>query len=205
MSPRGYTTLQRVEARTGKSLSGSLAQEVNSLIEAAEDWIDQRTGRSWLHDGSPVVELFEPGLWLTLKYHPVASVSLVRTRSFITGDDWTTIQVGDYDLVYPSRGRLRISSWWGVRSSWRRVIEVTYTPVAVTSVDARVELATTDLVAFWMKGRLEGDGGITADIQSYRVGDDLQVTYRQGAMVLGIPDTLVTVIDSLGGRKMAFA
>lgn len=205
MSPRGYTTLTRLERRSGQSLSGSLALESNALIEAAENWIDQRTGRPWLNDGTPMVERYAPARLIRLNTRPVASVTQVRSRYLGVDAEWTVLDAGDWEVLDAERGEILLSAWWGNRSPFLRSVEVTYVPVAVTSVDARVELACTDLVLYWLRGRLPGDGGITGDIQSYRVGDDLQVVFRQGAMVLGVPDSIVDVIDNLGGKRLAFA
>lgn len=205
MSPRGYTTLSRVERRSGTSLTGSLALECNELIEAAESWIDQRTGHSWLNDGTPMVERFAPARLIRLTARPVVSVTQVRTRYLGVEASWEVLDASSWELLDATRGEVLLSYWWASRSPYLRTVEVTYVPTAVTVVDSRVELAATDLVLFWLKGRMPGDGGITGDIQSYRVGDDLQVAYRAGAMVLGVPDNIVSVIDTLGGRKMAFA
>lgn len=186
-------------------MNGSLAQECDALIEAAENWIDQRTGRPWLNDGTPKVERYAPARLIRLNTRPIVSVTQVRTRYLGVDAEWTVLAGGDWELLDPTRGEILLSGWWGQRSPFLRTVEVTYVPATVSSVDERVELACTDLVLFWLKGRLPGDGGITGDIQSYRVGDDLQVVFRQGAMVLGVPDTIVDLIDNLGGRRLAFA
>lgn len=205
----GYTTIARIQQRSGLTLSASQQAEATELIEAAELFIDQYTGRSWVYTNTLQEERFTPvGRLVHLSRYPVASVSQVRVRSTYPGSEYTTLEIDvDYELLDASNGILALRSPIRIGSSY---VYVTYTPVAASVPDPRLELAATDLVLYWLLPTTNpGLGGVGAggDIKSFSVGGDLSVTFRDGTgQTRFVPAAIVLALDLLlQGRKTYFA
>jgi hypothetical protein len=201
----GYTTPERVQQRAGRALTSAELEEVVKLIEAAESWITSRTGRVWPTGvaGATVTEYQTiNSRKVYLRVRPVQAVTTVAIRPARVGAQEEILTAGDqYELLDAAKGILLLNiGCWRYRGG--NILRVVYSPAAGT-LDPRVALATTDLVLFWMQPILQGLP-VGGNIQSYRVGDDLSVTFRDGSgTVRGVPDTIVAAVDSL--RGMIFA
>ena len=205
----GYTTLQRVERRSGKSLTGGLAAECVELIEAAERWIDERTGKTWIYGGGSVTEQHRPyGREIVLRKTPVVSITSITARSLSANYEPTPLDPEQYELIDPENGKIVLSAyaddWWWARELYgrRRLFTVVYVPQTQAEVDPRVSLLATDLVVFWLSPRLGGVPLAGGDIKSYSVGSDLSVTFRDGGKTLGIPEHLVAKLEGLRPKRL---
>jgi hypothetical protein len=201
---KNYTTVARVASHLGAALSADQQAEAAMLIDAAEAWIDQRTAlygapsNVWgtstgtLPSATETREITGPYLYLRT---PVASITSVTARPPIVGNAATTLLANSaYELVDAAQGALWFSSAY---VGWEAT--VTFVPAAAARpVPATIVLAATKLVAFWLRPALGEAGG---DVKSYSVGQELQVTYRDpaGGGVLGVPDDVVTLVDSAAG------
>lgn len=198
----GYTSPERVQGRTGKTFTQAQLDECELLIEAAEEFINERTSRVWLYDDTPVTETHAPyySRAVRLRRSPVESVVSVTTNSGYAGATGTALEGTSYELRSSYKGLLLLP-----QNYMGREVTVEYIPVPKTVCDPRIALATTELVSFWMQPQLTGLGGVSGDIKSYSVGGDLAVVFRDASRELGIPDTIVSLLDSCRPKTLLFA
>jgi hypothetical protein len=195
-----YTDADTVALHLGRTLTVDQEAQVDALVPAATAWIDARTNRSWELTAPITGEahaLYGPCLYL--KQAPVASVEAVSVRSLTPGATARTLTAGvDYELLDAATGLVLIGTYYTV--DYRASVD--YTPAV--PLDGRIALAATMLVAAWLRPALDG---ITGDIQSYRIGQDLQVTYRDPGTgtVRGVPDDVVTLVDQCRRGVPVFA
>lgn len=232
MTTKGYTSIERVEHHTGQTFTDAQRAECSLLIPVAEQWIDDRTHRTWGTTSVVTAEQYSleappwtsglassvdvitelgsyPPVSVRLLRRPVASVSAVSVRSRAIGSTPTVLTAGtQYELLDAGRGVLSVAAGYG---GWLAL--VTYTPAVV--VPPRVELCATKLCAYWMAPLLTGTGVVTSggsNAVSYQVGD-VRISYGSptassiattaGRGVLGIPDECVALLDGMGALVFA--
>ncbi len=191
-----YTSAAAVESHVGRTFTATQLAEADALLSAADAWINARLPYSYPQTAL-ITEEFHlvEGPYLFLHRTPIASVTSVTVRSRVLGAATTSLLAGtNYDLLNATSGMLRLSGYLGGEAL------VTYTPAI--ALDPRLALAATKLVAFWLRPLLEN---VSGDVQSYSVGQELQVTFKQGSRTLGIPDDVVVLVDSIYARGMALA
>jgi hypothetical protein len=194
--PPYYTTSAAVESHLDRTFTATQLAEADSLLAAADAWITSRLPYSYPQTAL-ITEEFHlvEGPYLFLNRTPVTSVTSVTVRSRVLGAATTALVVGtNYDLLDATAGMLRIAGYLGGEAL------VSYTPAI--ALDPRLETAAKKLVAFWLRPLLEG---VSGDVQSYSIGQELQVTFKQDSRTLGIPDEVVALVDSIYARGMALA
>jgi len=186
-----YTTVPDVARHLGRTLTSAQEAEAAALIPAATAWINGRLGGVWPQTAAQTDEYhLVEGPLVFLRYRPVASLASVSVRGPWPGTTATALVANtEYELLDATRGILRVSVDPGYE------IRVTYTPNA-TAADPRLKLAARHLVAFWLRPLVEG---VTGDIKSYSIGEELQVTYRDDAgTIRGVPSEVVALVDGVG-------
>jgi hypothetical protein len=170
---KGYTSRERVARYLGRTLTTEQMDQADALIASAEAWIDRRTHRAWLVASPIVDELHQlDGAVLYLKQRPVTSVSSVKVRSASVGATETALVAGtDYELLDPVNGVLSLGS----STYLGYLAKVSYVHSG-PPVPEDIALAATMLVATFLQPALDGVG---ANVQSYRVGGELQVTFTE--------------------------
>lgn len=197
MAVLGYTNPDRVQGRWGKTLTAPQLTECNRLVGAAERFIDQTTGLTWLYPSVPVTETHKLyGRRLRLRRSPVVAVASVSVRHRAAGASTIVLGATEYELFEPTTGDLLLGTY--CEGYFATVV---YTPEAKTEVDERVELAATDLVLAWMQPILMG---VSGDIKSYSVAGDLSVTYRDGDMTLSVPGNILGMLKELRPKTLLF-
>jgi hypothetical protein len=181
MSPRGYSNKYLVADALGTHDGVVPVQMVDTLIEAAENWITRRTGRTWLQTtitGEVHSHTSSTGI-VQLKSYPVTAVSAVRARPAYVGALNVTLLTSQYELLDPALGQLLLTRWLcGYRLS------IDYTSSA--PVPADITLATTLLTVSWARPMILPDEPTATDpislraqgIKSYSIGQDLSVTFQ---------------------------
>ena len=194
-----YTTSAAVEQHVGRTFTALQYAEADALLPAADAWINARLPYSFPQTTLITDELHTVfGPYLYLDRSPITSVTTVKVRPpSIGAADSTLTLASTWELLSTSRGLIRLYGYAG----WEA--RVTYTPAVAT--DARLSLAAKKLVAFWMRPLLDG---VSGDVQSYSIGQELQVTFKQGgasSKALGVPDDVVALVDSINPVVWAFA
>lgn len=191
-----FTTAAAVAAHLGRTFTAAQAAEAETLLPAADAWINGRTGRSWPQATAITDELHTlVGPSLFLDFAPVASVASVAVRPPQVGASWTALTAGSgYEVLDLATGHLHVPHYPGY---W---VRVSYTPAVPT--DARIELAAKKLVAFWLRPVLDG---VSGDVQSYAIGQELEVTFSKEGQALGIPPDVIALVDSINTEGLVFA
>lgn len=197
MAIKGYSDVAAVELHLNRTLTAAQEARAYSLLEAAEAFIDSESGAAWLVT-SPVANeqhiLDGPLLYLANK--PITAVSSLSVRSPYVGSEWTALTAGSgYEVLDATRGLLHLSSGY---AGW--LVRVTYT--LASPVHPLIREAATQLVAFWLRPALDG---VTSDVESYSVGQELTVKFRSGKQTLGVPDEVVALVRKAVGGRLVFA
>jgi hypothetical protein len=185
LAARGYTSAAAIALLLNATLTANQTARLSGgLIEAAEQYIDAYTGRSWL-TGSPVVGERHPiqnaRVWL--KQRPITAVSAVRIGGqFETGSVLTV--TSDY-VVDAARGLITF------RGLSRSEVAVDYT--VPQTVPADISEAAGLIVAGWLSGT-SGAVGSSAGIKSWSV-DGERIEYRDSAVLGVIPVAAVNLLS----------
>ncbi|HEY7061733.1 MAG TPA: hypothetical protein VII06_09650 [Chloroflexota bacterium] len=178
LTPKGYTTPDRVAAYMGVTLTPAQEDAATELIVAAEEAIDRATGRRWL-ESSPAVETWPIiGNLITLRMMPILGVTQVQTIGEPLGT-FALLATSSWRIVDLDYGQLYVGGSW-VRGAWA---EVTYTFDA-TYVPAQITLAATMYASHYLS---QSTTGIGADVASYSIGPYQTVSFRQRPADSGEP------------------
>lgn len=212
MASKGYTSAALVADELGRSLTAEQLVQAAGLIEEAEAYVDNATGRAWLVT-SPVADelhvLVGPTVYLTNT--PVATVTAVTIRSSAIGATETVLVAGTgYELLDPATGLLSLSSYPladpvanGSAYSPGALVKVSYTFTSPLPLPADIRRATTLLVAAWMTPRLDPS---MATVSEVSVGQgDLAVTYRAAGGDAEYPTPPLVEAILRGYRRLVFA
>jgi hypothetical protein len=172
VASKGYCLRSHVADELGVVLTAQQELQVDALIEAAEDAIDDLAAQEWLGVSPVTAELHTPsGDYLNLEHRPVTAVTTVTTRAPVPGETAETLVASsDYELVDAARGVLLLPGKAG------QLVSVAYTYAA--PVPPAIRQATALLVAEWFRPRLNGSSG--AAVESLTVGD-VSVKYGKAA------------------------
>ena len=183
MPARGYTTVDTVASVAGLTLTGAQISLVDQvLIEAAEAWIEERTGRTWLTGIITSEPHYGAGPNLYLRTTPVTSIQAVTARYSLSDTPDTALVAG---TTYEARDLAR--GWLVLGTTYDRVL-VSYTPAA--TVPARIQLAASLLVAHWLQPAMNG---LMGGVESYSVGD-LSVKLSAEMVKAGVPSEVLRLI-----------
>lgn len=146
MTAKGYCDIDIIQTFTG-TLTSDQAITANSMIEAAETYLDGEMGRGWLMGVQTLEPHYNPHENVILINWPIVSVQLVDGRAGLgeTVEELTADE--DYEVVDLGAGIIRLVS----PGSWDRV-RVSYTPVENPPAD--VARACAEIVANWMQPTL---------------------------------------------------
>lgn len=210
MAAKGYSNKNLVADALGTHDGVVPVLMLDLLLEAAENWIDIRTGRGWLGTTVSAEPHYLSGdvalIWL--RQAPVTAVTAVSARTLWAGSAVTTLPGTAYELMDPQRGKVLISS-----SFYYSQLAVSYT--TNIPVPADISLAATLLVASWARPMITGNMSATtmdpatmraAGIKSYSIGQDLSVTFQDAAsssMTLQAPVEVLRLVDQYGGATFA--
>lgn len=211
MTAKGYTDQYLVADALGTHDGVVPVLMLGMLLEAAEDWIDIRTGRGWLGTTVTAEPHYLSGdvalVWLLQA--PVAAITSVTARTQWVGSTVQTLPSTAYELIDPTRGKVLISS-----SYYLSQLAISYT--TNIPVPADIKLAATLLVASWARPMITGNMSTTstmdpatmraAGIKSYSIGQDLSVTFQDVAsssMTLQAPIEVLRIVDQYGGVTFA--
>lgn len=200
MTARGYSNKYLIADAIGKHDGIAPVQSLDLLIEAAENWVDRRTSRSWLNvtiTGEPH-QLYgdRPLLWL--RRSPVLALTAVTARTMWANSTIQTLPTTAYELIDAARGKVLVST-----SYYNSLLLFSYT--TDIPVPADIKLATTLLVASWVTPMIQGDVSIQGGIKSYSIGQDLSVTFQDAdkTMALSAPVEVLRLLEPY--RTLAFA
>lgn len=192
MAAKGYCTAALVAAFLGKTFTTDQTTQANSLIERAEAYIDNQTGRAWLVGAqSDEAHFLGQSPWVFLRYIPVQSISAVTGRAAPGGDEIALTLNQHYEVRDLETGLIRLMG-----CGYERIL-VDYTPV--NSVPADLVQAAIELVANWLQPSLQPG---TYGLESYSL-PDLTVRFSRAHVQEVVPPTVQQVIDSYRYRVHA--
>ena len=183
-----YCSVQDVADLVGRDFTGLEQHVTGQVIAAAEQWIDQRLGRSYGIE-SVTERITATQDYLYLSYAPVQSVVSVEVRTRAPGDAYTDI-ADAWELIDSAIGLLSVPGYRGLE------VYVEYVPAA--NVPPLLMEATRNLTLVWLRPNLLD---LPPGVVTYRVGNDLSLSFAQQA----IPTHILEMVDSIGGGRMAFA
>jgi hypothetical protein len=192
MASKGYTTPERVQSQLGRTLTDAQIEYLTeSVIPAAEEWIDTAGGRVY---GSGVVvaeQLVMGSQYTWLSKTPVASIE--RVRGYYWGQqpgDIITLNTVYWTLVDAQSGYLRIPGYRNYQ-----YLEVDYTPDA--TIPERIRLATAIVCGVFMRTVLHPE---TEWLTDYASGQDVRFKFRN----MDMPATVYELLgDSAGSIAIA--
>lgn len=212
MVAKGYSNQYLVADALGTHDGVVPVLMLDTLLEAAENWIDRRTSRAWLGStvtGEPhTLTGDQPLIWL--RQAPVTALITVTARSLWAGSVVSPLPSSAYELMDPARGKVLVSS-----SYYYSQLAVSYTTSA--PVPADIQLAATLLVASWarpMIGNAAASGSRpnplvlqSQGIKSYSIGQDLSVIFQDNggtaSATMAAPIEVLRLVDQY--RTFAFA
>lgn len=185
MAAKGYCTVKNIADFLGLEMTAAQAVQCQSLIERAENYIDNETGRGWLvGPQTDEAHFLGQGRWVFLRYAPVASVTAVTGRTGPGETEETLTLNEDYEVRDLETGLIRL-----LVNGYDRIL-VDYTPVA--SVPGDLVQAAIELVANWLQPHLQtGSFGL----DSYSL-PDLTVKFARSHSQEVAPPLAKMVIDS---------
>jgi len=187
-----YTDAARIAAHLNVTLTGAQQTQAGVLSQAASDWIDRYLDRSW-QTVSPVSGEVHTvnGDRVYLDSRPVVAITSVETRQDAIGAAYTTLAVGQYELVDPMNGILQIMGWGDY------LARVAYTHTA-TMPPSHVALAATMIAASWLGPSLLG---LPTGLESIALGqNDINVKFSTSAR-----DVPAEALRLLGGPAVVIA
>lgn len=192
MVAKGYALPADIGAYLGTTLTAPQLALASTYIASAEQYIDRSTRKAWLVP--PITneryDLIKPVLFL--RWHPVASVGSVTTRTQAIGDLLYTAVLGvDYEVFDLSLGMINFSAGY---SGPHAVAYVSYVP-ALSPVPTDIFDATVMIVAAQMEFQLHPERfGVALD----RLGP-LETRYDagvRGGLAIPIPVRAQTILDN---------
>lgn len=210
MAARGYSTLNRIQRHLGVTFTADQVSQATTLLEAAEAWIDQRARKAWL-TGVLTEQHYVPGPNVYLRATPIASVTSVTARAGLADPGAVLVAGIGYEVRDLTTGWLYlpgldgytrgdvVTGYSGPYGAAYDRVTVAYTPN--TGLPADIGHAATLLVGHWMQ---PGMSGVMPGIQSYSVGQELQVTFQDAAAGGGgVPADIAAIVDQY--RRLVFA
>lgn len=185
MPAKGYCTFADVENLLGETFTEKQQVQCDSLIEAAEKYLDEKTNRAWLTGAQTDEAHYIEGQNIFLKYVPITSVEDLTGRAGL-GESETSLTVDvDYEVRDLNSGHIVLEN----PGDYDRIL-VDYTPVA--TVPADIKQATIEIVAARLQPTLRpGMFGV----DSYSL-PDLTVRFARSHVQQAVPPYAQEVIDN---------
>lgn len=184
MAAKGYIEAGDVAGFLNRSFTVEEEDQCDVLIENAEIYIDNETGRAWL-TGAQTDEIhYVDSQNVFVKYAPIATVDAISGRAGL-GESETTLTVDvDFEVIDLDAGQIRLI----YPASYDRIL-VDYTPVA--TVPADLKQACIELVANWLQPYLQpGSFGL----DSYSL-PDLTVKFSRSHVQSAMPPLAMQIIE----------
>ncbi len=188
-----YCTAAEVEEALGSPYTGDQETVAARLVEAASDYIDRHTGRSWAAvTATAEIQIARAGL-IRLDRRPIATVTLVTKREAILGAAATTLtSPTGYEIINALEGQLLVDALDG----W--IVTTSYTTAPLVPDD--IKQATIMLSLAWLGGTIDPSSTRLAKLKAGSV----ELTYRTDDSSSSVPPTVKAILD--GYRPaMAFA
>jgi hypothetical protein len=161
-----YTDSAKIANYLGVTLTGPQQNQAGVAAQAASDWIDLFKARTW-QAATPVTDELHTliGDRVYLNSRPVATITTVKTRaSAFVGFGWTTLAVGQYELLDATNGVLLIQGW---SASSDALVQVSYTHA--TQPPAQIAFAATMIAASLLGPTIRPN---TSGLESVSVGQN---------------------------------
>lgn len=184
MTVKGYCTFNETEMSLGVTFTLAQQQQCEAIIERAESYIDEYTGRAWLTGAQADEAHYVDSQNVFLKYAPVASVTSITGRAGLGESEETLMADDDYEVRDLINGHIVLTS----PNNYDRVL-ITYTPVA--TVPADLKQACIDIVSAWLQPTLRpGMYGI----DSYSL-PDMSVKFSRSHVQQAVPPAANVVLN----------
>lgn len=216
MAAKGYSTKAAVATFLAKTLTAAQDTYIDdTLMEAAERFIDRYTNNAWLPAATPTVTAEKHTLPIDgkvrLDHIPAIAVSAVTARLLSVGAVATVLVSNtQYELIDAANGVLLIGGVSDIingapfpESYYEYQIAVTYTYTAAIPKD--VTLAATMIVAYWLQPSINPD---SYGVKRYSVGQELSVEFNDKFVTdKGVPVDAIALLDNLKlrGARFVFA
>ncbi len=187
-----YTDAQKIANYLGVTLTGPQQNQAGVAAQAASDWIDLHLARSW-QAATPVTgELhYVSGDRIYLNSRPVTAITTVETRgAWYVGSSWSTLAVGQYELLDATNGVLLIQGWGQYQ------VRVAYTHTALPP--RNVAFAATMIAASLLGPTIRPN---TSGLESIAVGQS-DVVVKFSVDYGSVPSEALSL---LGGRGVVIA
>lgn len=192
MAAKGYCDADDVANFLAETFTAAQITQCEDLIEQAEIYIDEETGRGWLMGAQTDEEHYHPRYEVFLRYAPVTSVEAVTGRAGLGESESTLTLDEDYELRDLDNGLIYLVT----PGSYDRV-QVDYTPVA--TVPADLKRAIIEMVVAWMQPNLQpGSFGL----DSYSL-PDLTVKFARSHVQTATPPVAQRIIERYRYRTHA--
>lgn len=182
MAAKGYCAYTDVESFLNRTFTLLQQAHCANLIERAEKFIDEETGRGWLM-GAQMDEIHYPASpKVFLRYAPISSVATITGRTAIGESETTLAANTDYEVRDLESGLIHL-----LTTAYDRLL-VDYTPV--NTVPGDIKEATIELVAMWMQPHLQpGSYGL----DSYSL-PDLTVNFARSHVQAAMPPLVQQIL-----------
>jgi hypothetical protein len=185
---KGYTTASAVEAQLGRTLSpAQVTHLLDLVIPAAEEWVDETTGRAYGEGAVIAEQLLFGGPYTWLNVTPVLSIQAMRVWLWgQSSSDMVPLSDVYYSLIDPRNGLVMLPGWRNYEH-----VEVDYTPDP--AIPNKVRLATAVLAGYYMRTVLHPE---TEWLTDYSSGQDVRLKFR----TMEIPPSVYELLGSGGGN-----
>ena len=165
--------VKRILRRPNEDIDSQLAP----ALEAAEQWVRERTGRGWDQSGSVTQTFYNIRQGKTLYLDDVAPKSITSVTSYLTADGTGTLLTADTDYQLEDKGKLHwyfnaLVSPGGLPGASVRILPSIYAKIVVVykargQVPAPVREATAIIAA----ASFNGTAAPISGMRSQRMGD----------------------------------
>lgn len=182
MAAKGYCTTDEVAAFLSRALTEAQVTQLEKIIEAAEQWIDDQFGYGYL--GSPVLGKYRVAWARQFYLGPIASVESIRYYDSEEDSPYTIVDLGS--------GRIALS--YGAADGTGFLVD--YTPSQ--AVPAKISRACIVLSAHWLMPTLDPD---RFGVAQHAFSGDYSVTYSGDSL----PKEVFDLLGILPGGDLVLA
>jgi hypothetical protein len=186
-----YTDANKIALYLGVTLTGAQQNQAGVAAQVASDWCDRHLARSW-QAATPVTDEMHTmiGDRVYLNSRPVATITTVKTRAAaFVSFGWTTLAVGQYELLDATNGVLLIQGW---SASSAALVQVTYTHT--TEPPSNVAFAATMIAASLLGPTIRPN---TSGLESVSVGQN-DVAVKFSVDYGSVPSEALSVLGARG-------
>ena len=178
-----YATATEVEEALGSPFTGDQAAVAARLVEAASDYVDRYTGRSWVAvTVTGEIQVARHGL-VRLDRRPISTVTTVSKRGVYLGATPTTLtSPTGYEIINAAEGQLLVNATDG------DIVTVTYATAPTVPDD--IKQAVILLALSWLGGTINPSGQTYSKLKAGSV----ELTYRDNADA-PVPPSVKAILD----------